>query len=77
MAQRMFRFRIAVSNVPAIRVRNVAQLIALTFTRVVQTPRLHVKSCQALDYGNLWDAISTYLYFPFWDERRPVTCDIC
>jgi hypothetical protein len=71
MAQRMFRFRIAVSHVPAIRARIVAPAIALTFIGVVQPPRLHLKSCQASVRGSPWDAIRTYISFPFWNGRRP------
>ncbi len=65
MAQRVFRLRIAVSNVPAIRLNFVAPVIALTFIGVVQPPRLHLLSCQALDSGHPWDAIRMYIHFPF------------
>ena len=52
MGQQMFRFQIAVSNALAIRVRLVVLVIALTCIGVVRPPRLHLKSCQALDYGS-------------------------
>ena len=59
MAQQMSRFRIAAFNVLAIRAKLVVQVIALTFIGVVQPLHLHLKSCQALDCGSLWDATRT------------------
>ena len=38
----------------------------------MQLPRLLLKSCRALERGNPWDAIRTYI--PFVNERRPHIC---
>lgn len=57
MVRRVLKVLIAVLRVPAIRVRLVVPVIALTCIGVALPPRLHLKSYRALERGLLWGVI--------------------
>ena len=62
MARLVLQVRIAVSRAQAMRLRLVVPVIALTCIGVVRPPRLHLKSCQALEHGPPWAAIRGFHY---------------
>ena len=73
MAQQVLQVRIAVPHVPAIRMRNVVTVIALTCIGVVRLPRLPLKSSRVLERGSPWDAIRTCIHFRSLNERTTLT----